>query len=91
MHEIELLITILIALSVILLFSIGYAFKKAKEENRDTTIALRNGLFLAFAIFAVFIFIYDDIREKKVIKGADDKWCEKHPEECKLHIFPLRY
>ncbi len=83
MHEINTLLTVSAAIAVILFVVVSYFMRQAKAKKQDPSIALRNGLFAALAVFAIFIVLYEKGREKKDIEASQAKWCEQNPLDCR--------
>jgi hypothetical protein len=82
MHEIKVLITVAGVSLLIIFFTVRFFMKRADARGQDSSIALRNGLLVSLALFALFIMYYEDTREKKVVEGVDSEYCKKNPWDC---------
>jgi len=82
MHEINLLFTVAGVMFLLLFLVVRYFMRRAKAKGQDTMIAARNGLLVALALFALFVVIYEENREKKMPLEADPNFCVDNPWEC---------
>ncbi|MDH5545064.1 MAG: hypothetical protein OEZ43_05690 [Gammaproteobacteria bacterium] len=88
MHEFNMLLVSVIGIAACLLIPGIYFYRKAQREKQDVMQAMQKSLIVSLILFAIFVYIYEDSREKKMPEEDDSHWCETHPEECSAPLWP---
>ena len=80
--EVQIFFTVFLLALFFSFMAVRYFLRQAKRNGGDRVLALRNGLLLALALFAVFIMAYDAIKPERVVQNNEPDWCERNPGQC---------